>query len=437
MKNRQSLKSALSIVMALAGASVASAVGFIVLHRGDILNATVYQPVATASTTSGAASVANTASQNSLVNAPLGVENSIDDSSGSSNNPSQGTVGNSTATASSNSTESSSISDTGNFSQVGSGNSSTTASSAQNASASQVQSSDSGGPAGPPPPQPGDKITAVTANAVSPDYLNQSVPIYVEVYNKLGAKLPLDGHHVTYQMVSGPSGAKVSSDGHFTATAPGTYVLNVSVDGMEGNEVTIVEQDALQMRVSVSNQTLAGPGQSAQVVAHVTSGQFHDVQGIKVHFFVPPGSPVKLSSSDATTDVNGLAAVNVVALDGVSAPVSVAITGSMEYGVTESTSVTVTKASPPAKLVPSEVPNYVTKDGAFVDFTVEDENGNTLEGVKLVSSATGGTTKVMDNGFGTYWVYIGPNTDATTVHLDVTVSGTSLSWSGDFPVRKQ
>jgi len=238
-------------------------------------------------------------------------------------------------------------------------------------------------------------------------------------------------------MVSGPSGAKVSSDGHFTATAPGTYVLNVSEDGMEGNEVTIVEQDALQMRVSVSNQTIAGPGQSAQVVAHVTSGQFHDVQGIKVHFFVPPGSPVKLSSSDATTDVNGLAAVNVVALDGLSAPVSVEITGSMEYGVTESTSVTVTKASPPAKLVPSEVPNYVTKDGAFVDFTVEDENGNTLEGVKLVSSATGGTTKVMDNGFGTYWVYIGPNTDATTVHLDVTVFGTSLSWSGDFPVRKQ
>jgi len=121
MKNRQSLKSAVSIVMALAGASVASAVGFIVLHRGDILNATVYQPVATASTTSGAASVANTASQNSLVNAPLGAKNSIDDSSGSSNNPSQGTVGSSTATASSNSTESSSISDKGTLAKLGRG----------------------------------------------------------------------------------------------------------------------------------------------------------------------------------------------------------------------------------------------------------------------------------------------------------------------------
>lgn len=72
------------------------------------------------------------------------------------------------------------------------------------------------------------------------------------MYNKLGAKLPLNGHHVTYQMVSGPSGAQVSSDGQFTAVTPGMYVLNVSVDGMEGNEVTIVEQDVLQMTVSIS-----------------------------------------------------------------------------------------------------------------------------------------------------------------------------------------
>lgn len=291
------------------------------------------------------------------------------------------------------------------------------------------------GPAGPPPAERDPVVAAVTASASSPTFVDTPVSIQVTAYNREGARLDLSGHRVTYTVVQGAGAASIDAGGRFFATRPGTYTVRVAVDGKVANEVTIVEQEALHVTVTLSNTRLSGPGQTTQVQAHVTSGAWRDEPGVTVHFSVPAGSPVQLANREAVTDVNGIAAVRLTTTGGLTKADQVTVTASIGTGKTASAVLEVyPRPAVPAGIQLYSTPNHIPSSGAILTVDVVDADGHPIQGVSLTASASGAKTQVKDNGLGTFWVFVFPDAGMTAVDVELRASGTDIVKTVHIPV---